>query len=369
MKIAYDQQVFLLQEYGGISRYICSLAAELSLMSDLDARIFAPLHFNRNLAALKSEHGTGYLLPKVNPKLFRLILLASKYLSRMSVASFMPDIFHETYYSFDNYCPPSAKRVLTVYDLIHERFPGMFERSHLTSGPKKAAAQRADHVICISESTRRDLIEICNVPEEKTSVVYLGVDFEFTQSEARSIENTGSARPYFLYVGARSGYKNFGRFVKAFSRSSQIKSEFDIVCFGGGPLQPEELSFAKEAGIRPEQIIHLGGDDARLAAAYKQAFAFVYPSLYEGFGIPPLEAMSMGCPVICSDSSSLPEVVGGAGEYFDPNNEESITSAMEKVLLSPARRDQLISLGHEQVCNFSWERCAKETLDIYRRLL
>jgi len=370
LKIAFDQQVFLLQEYGGISRYICSLAKQLSLMQGVEARVVAPLHFNRNLDVLQGVYGKGWLLPSINTKLFRLVQFASKSLARTSINSFQPDILHETYFSFDNYCPPGAKRVLTVYDLIHERYPALFERSHMTSGPKKAAASRADHVICISESTRRDLIEYCGVPEEKTSVVYLGVDVEFIQNvKVSSDEGEQFHRPFLLYVGARSGYKNFDRFVRAFSRSSRLSSAFDIVCFGGGPLQLAELRVAEESGLRSGQITHRGGGDSILANLYNEAEALVYPSLYEGFGIPPLEAMAVGCPVISSNTSSLPEVVGDAAEYFDPTNEESILVALERVLDSPERRAELVMRGEEQYRKFTWEKCAQETLSIYRSLI
>jgi glycosyltransferase involved in cell wall biosynthesis len=369
LKVAFDQRVFLLQEYGGISRYICSLAREFTLMPDVQTQVVAPLHFNRNLAALENVAGLRHLLPKLNTKLFRPVAFASKHLARRSINRFRPNILHETYYSSDDYCPPGAKRVLTVYDLIHERYPKLFERSQMTSRPKKAAAQRADHVICISESTRRDVIEYCGVAPEKTSVIYLGVDVEFIQASEPTALRVGSPRPFFLYVGARGGYKNFDRFLRAFSRSTRLKSELDIVCFGGGPLGADELKAVIELGLRPGQLIHRGGSDALLAQLYGEAEALVYPSLYEGFGIPPIEAMAVGCPVIASNTSSLPEVVGNAGEYFDPNDEDAIKQAIERIATSPTRREELIALGLQQYRKFTWEKCARETCEIYRKLL
>ena len=115
-------------------------------------------------------------------------------------------------------------------------------------------------------------------------------------------------------------------------------------------------------------VIHLGGGDDRLATLYRGASAFIYPSKYEGFGIPPLEAMHLECPVICSMTSSIPEVVGEAGEYFDPDDAESIRHAIERVLQSSDRRSELIALGRSRCNLFSWERCARETLDVYKRL-
>ena len=122
-------------------------------------------------------------------------------------------------------------------------------------------------------------------------------------------------------------------------------------------------------GLALEQVMHVGGSDERLAAMYKGAAALVYPSKYEGFGIPPLEAMSLDCPVICSNTSSIPEVVGEAGEYFDPFDQDSIRAAIERVLQSPARRQQLVVLGRSRCKLFSWERCAEQTAAVYRRLV
>jgi glycosyltransferase involved in cell wall biosynthesis len=369
LKVAFDQQVFLLQEYGGISRYICSLARELALMPDLQTQVVAPLHFNRNLAALEHVGGVRRMLPRLSTKLFRPVAFASKHLARCAIGRFKPDILHETYYSFDDYCPKGARRVLTVYDLIHERYSDLFERSHMTTGPKKAAAQRADHVICISESTRRDLISYCGVAPEKTSVVYLGVDLEFIRSSGRAVGRLGSPREFLLYVGARGGYKNFARFLRAFAHSASLKSDLDLVCFGGGPLSHAELQAAKGLGLRQGQLIHRSGNDSFLAQLYSEAEALVYPSLYEGFGIPTLEAMAVGCPVITSNTSSLPEVVGDAGEYIDPIDEVAMMHAMERVVGSPSRRAELIALGLQQYPKFTWQACAQQTHEIYRKLL
>lgn len=367
MKIAFDQQVFLLQEYGGISRYFCSLAREFSARAEMQARIFAPLHFNRNLESLEPELWSGRGLPRLHPKLARLAMMASKALAHREISRFKPDIVHETYFSEDDFRPNGARRVLTVYDLIHERYADMFVNSAGTIGPKKIAANRADHVICISESTRRDVVEYCNVPEERTSVIYLGVDVAFTQTITKS--QRCHSRPFLLYVGARGGYKNFERLLRAFARSERFRREFDLLCFGGGPLTAFERELAAASGLRSEQVIQMGGGDDVLATLYQQAAAFIYPSLYEGFGIPPLEAMAVGCPVICSNSSSLPEVVGSAAETFDPTDEDAMLHAMEHVLDSPSRCRALAEAGRARFPLFTWEKCARETEALYRKLL
>lgn len=366
MRIAFDQQVFLLQEYGGISRYFCSLVRELKTLPAVSAQVFAPLHVNRNLAALGSGQSPGRALPKLSPKMLKLAMLVSKMLARREIARFKPDIIHETYYSEDDFCPIGARRVITVFDLIHERYSKLFVNSEGTSRPKYIAANRADHVICISKSTQRDVIEYCGVPEERTSVVYLGVDFDFVQA-VKPVRQY-HPQPFLLYVGARGGYKNFERLVKVFARSESLRREFDLLCFGGGPLTVFEQELVVASGMRPEQVKQMSGGDDILATLYQQAVALIYPSLYEGFGIPPLESMAVGCPVICSNSSSLPEVVGDAAETFDPLDDEAMLAAMEKVLGSSSRRNALIEAGRARYTLFTWEKCARETEDIYRKL-
>jgi glycosyltransferase involved in cell wall biosynthesis len=138
-------------------------------------------------------------------------------------------------------------------------------------------------------------------------------------------------------------------------------------------IQVEQVTFERQmiadAGLRPDQVVQMGGRDDILAALYQQAAAFIYPSLYEGFGIPPLEAMAVGCPVICSNSSSLPEVVGEAAESFNPLDQEDMLAAMEAVLDSPSRRSAIVAAGRARYQQFTWEKCARETEVIYRNLL
>jgi glycosyltransferase involved in cell wall biosynthesis len=342
---------------------------ELSKTDGVEAKIFAPLHFNQNLNSATEISDKGYRLPKLNPKFFRIALMAGNFLARKSINAFHPEILHETYFSLDEYCPVGAKRVITVYDMIHEKYADSFEGSMGTSNPKKIAAQRADHVICISESTRQDLVNICHIPIEKTSVIYLGADEIFSPISQDIDTQVNLPKNFLLYVGKRGGYKNFKGFLKAFAASSYLKNNYSIVCFGGGVMDSSELAVADLIGLRPNQLVHHFGSDDFLASIYRQAQALIYPSIYEGFGLPPLEAMASGCPVICSNTSSMPEVVGDAGEYFDPLSQDSMMESMERVLSSSKSKDNLISNGYLQASKFSWEKCAKETMKEYQKLL
>jgi glycosyltransferase involved in cell wall biosynthesis len=176
------------------------------------------------------------------------------------------------------------------------------------------------------------------------------------------------SKPYLLYVGHRGGYKNFEGFLRAYASSLWLSDNFNVVCFGGGIFSRDEVALIKSLRLSMNHVIQVNGGDNKLASVYRDAALFVYPSLYEGFGIPPLEAMSLGCPVACSNTSSIPEVAGDAAEYFDPYDLDSMRTAMELVLSSEVRLNELIKLGKFRCARFSWDRCAKETLSVYKGL-
>lgn len=363
MKIAFDSQIFTMQKYGGISRYICSLATHLAVQEELNTRIFAPLYLNAYLAGMPQELVSSKKIPLI-PETGRLARVISRLSMHSAIKKFSPDILHQTYYMPDHDMVPFARRVVTVYDMIHERYAGMFPFDDRTSVCKLETTRRADHVICISESTRRDLLELFNLPKSKVSVVHLGFD----RLQASSTLKT-NGKPYIFYVGHRGDYKNFKGFLHAYASSFWLRSNFDIVCFGGGVFSSSEMLLLSELKLSDTQVLQRSGSDVELADCYRDAALFVYPSLYEGFGIPPLEAMSLGCPVVCSNISSIPEVVGNAGEYFNPMDLDSIRYAMEKVLTSVERQAELIQNGQLRCAQFSWQQCALETAAIYKGLM
>ena len=182
--------------------------------------------------------------------------------------------------------------------MIHEKYSEYLQPDDNMSYIKLQAINRADHVICISENTRKDLIELTNIPQAKTSVVHLGFSLWIYQRRGPKIIN----RPYLLFVGHRGGYKNFRRFLQAYATSKRLVQDFDVVCFGGFEFSSDELTFISSLGLTSNKVRRISGDDQVLANLYLNAAAFIYPSLYEGFGIPLLEAMSYQCPVVCSNA-------------------------------------------------------------------
>lgn len=366
MRVVYDHQIFSAQRYGGISRYFFELAKGLAEVvgGDASVNVNSPFFVNNYLSGAPSSLGVlGKHMPAFRGA-ERFCHASNTVLSPLLMRALRPNIVHETYYSSRPSAPRSSRTVITVYDMIHELFPQSFSEKDKTCAVKRQAVQRADHVICISEHTRQDLVRLLNVPVEKTSVVHLG--FSLTTSVIEDVQEP--VRPYLLYVGMRDGYKNFETLLRAYACQPWLKENFDLIAFGGGRFSASECAMIERLGVVAQVHQHGGGDQV-LASHYRQAALFVYPSLYEGFGIPPLEAMSYGCPVVCSNTSSIPEVVGAAARMFDPDSTESLANALVEVLQSPEACQELRRLGLARVNEFSWSRCVRETHAIYQRVL
>jgi glycosyltransferase involved in cell wall biosynthesis len=266
---------------------------------------------------------------------------------------------HTTYY--DNVNFTNKPIVITVYDLIHEIFSKEFNFNLL---PKKDIFKRADHFICISKNTQKDLIKYYGIEEKKTSVVYLSSFNKPNFSTEKFLNN----KPYFLYVGSRKRYKNFTLLIKAFCGIKSIYQNFDIICFGGGKFIKEEYELFNKLGVSLNSIIQLDGNDEFLLKLYKGAATYICTSKYEGFGLPILEAMSCGCPVISSNASSLPEVYGDAALSFSSNSLEDLMECLKKITMNNSFKNELINKGFQQSNQFSWKKCAKETSLIYEKL-
>jgi glycosyltransferase involved in cell wall biosynthesis len=366
MKIAFDYQIFYQQTYGGISRYFVKLAEKL-IGSSNDVHIVAPFYQNNYLQTLPASAITGHKLSVFPAKTYKIFNLYNFLKSKSIIRRWKPDIVHETYYSSWNLSPKSCPTIITVHDMIHELFPNHFSSDDPTTRLKKACVNRADHIICVSENTRLDLMRFFNTPSNKISVVYHGIDTQADSNknfQSKSLIKT----PFLLYVGNRGGYKNFSGFIRAVA-ISRIKKDFNIIAFGGGSFLPNENQLFSDLGFKSGQIQQLSGDDSLLNSLYRNAQAFIYPSFYEGFGIPPLEAMAHGCPVASSNTSSMPEVIGNAGEFFDPNSIEQTMHAIEIVVYDEKRRMDLITKGKERVSLFSWDRCAEKIVRVYQTII
>jgi glycosyltransferase involved in cell wall biosynthesis len=366
MRILYDHQVFSLQNAGGASRYHYELASQLSKMPSFAIDVY--LGLNGSVFPFESLNAAGSRVlswkTKMQPGLPRYVL-NELVISAYAALGGCWDVYHPTLYRKMSFVR-SRRLVVTHHDCTHERFPEMFSDGHRVISAKRRLYRSADAIICVSESSRTDLLQYYNVNRSKTRVVHHGVTQLVRDSElARSFLDR-IRRSYVLYVGTRHSYKNFSLLVEAYCATG-VAQEFDLVLIGGGPLNQEERNHIQRLGIGTQVVHFPSPNDAILAEAYARAQLFVYPSLYEGFGIPPLEAMSLGCPVLAARSSSIPEVCRDAAIYFEPAEPDSL----EKVLpdaLNACDLNKRITRGRELATTYTWQACAEKTLEVYKNL-
>jgi glycosyltransferase involved in cell wall biosynthesis len=289
----------------------------------------------------------------------------------IELAPLAVDLYHQP-----DFIPPLRRRfpaVITVHDLAFMRMPDLLTpESRRYYGRVGAAARSAERTIAVSQQTRRDLIELAGAPAERIEVVYeaAGADFRPQPPEALAAlrRRLGLAEEYFLFVGTREPRKNLGRLLAAFARLAAAPGAPQLAIAGrAGWLDGDLAGQAASLGLADRVRWLDGVTRAELPALYGGALALVLPSLYEGFGLPLLEAMACGTPVVCSDAGALPEIAGGAADLFDPSDVGAIASALERIWREPGRREELRQRGRERAAAFSWRRAAAETLDVYRR--
>jgi glycosyltransferase involved in cell wall biosynthesis len=289
------------------------------------------------------------------------------------------DIFHST----DFVLPPvrQARTILTVHDLTFMRLPECAEtglRAYLSKVVPRSI-ERADLVLADSQSTKNDLIELLGVSPDKVEVVYAGVERRFRPMEGemalqRVKRRYGLDFPFILSLGTLEPRKNFAGLVEAYALmrgkgQGRGRRELKLVIAGGkGWLYDEIFAKVEELGLEDKVIFPSFVTDEDLPALYNLAELFVFPSLYEGFGLPPLEAMACGTPVITSDRPSLPEVVGEAGLMVEATDGEALAGAMERVLTDENLRREMREKGLKQAEKFTWEAAAEKLLDVYSRL-
>jgi mannosyltransferase len=272
-------------------------------------------------------------------------------------------VFHSSY--FRTHKSNSVKNILTIHDFTYELYDkGIRKWIHLFH--KKNSLKKADKIICVSENTKKDLKKFHPwIDATKIKVIYNGVDHKiFYPLSNKNIYNYS----YLLSVGGRNIHKNF-QFTLNLMTSNIIKSNsIKLIVVGGEEFNENEINFIKKHNLKDRIIYKASVNDEELNILYNGALALIYPSLYEGFGIPPLEAMSSGCPVICSNTSSLPEVVGDSALFIDVNDYKSAFPHIELVL-DQSQRNQITAKGIKQASTFTWEKTAKETINLYKELL
>jgi len=202
-----------------------------------------------------------------------------------------------------------------------------------------------------------------NLKSKKVKVIYLANSLKYDINEKSIIDGK-----YILYIGDRRSYKNFAIMLKLFEINPSLKDDYKLICCGGGEFTKAETDMISKAGLQ-NTFIQVRANDKKMANLYKHAVAFVYPSKYEGFGIPLLEAMYYDCPIVASNVGSLPEIGGNAGLYFNPDSPEELSSCIETVINDTNIRNDLIQKGREREKLFSWDKCAEETYSFYEEIL
>jgi glycosyltransferase involved in cell wall biosynthesis len=359
VRVLFDTYAFRMQRVGGISRYYAELIRRLPSFG-ISPRVFMPIVDNEHAAS------TGLALRRSTAMLSRHQLLrraahsAWTRTDRLLQRAGRYEILHRTYYADAG--PVRRPTACTIVDMIPELFPQTF-------GPnphqyKRQVAASSDLIFSISESTTRDVADIYRLDPAKIVTTPLGID------PAAFVSPPGTSNPflvpYVLFVGQRGGYKNFSRLVAALKPILADRPALSLAVVGG-PLDRAETDLLASTNalsrVRQAQL-----PDSALPMVYREAELFVFPSEYEGFGIPLLEAFAAGCPVAASRTSSFPEVGGDAVEYFDPRSTDDISQALARILDSPARANELRARGAERVLLFPWTRTAQKTAEAYRRL-
>lgn len=267
------------------------------------------------------------------------------------------------------------KKVITIHDLSSLAFPKMHIRGMLADRFLGARTMKnADKIITVSESTKNDLIKYFKAPEEKITPIYLGVDEKFRVLDDDQISNFkikfNLDFPFILYFGVLRSRKNIPTLIKAYDLLKKDGINHKLVIAGGKGQQYKRIfNIVKNLNLEKDVIFTGHVDDEILTELYNAADLFVFPSLYEGFGLPPLEAMACGTPVITSNASSLPEVVGDAGLMVDPYDISGLKDAMSNVLSNSDLRMEMVKKGLNRSKGFTWKNCAEETLNVYKEVL
>lgn len=366
MKVLFDHQIFSIQKYGGASRYFCELLRNLPQGTWGTSARYSVNEYVKHYNLFPTKD----LIPGVDfwrKPFFRNNL--NKPLSLKKILEGNYDVFHQTH--FETYCLKALgnkKMVTTFHDMNHVKYADLYTYNlvkgrHWMEGVQKKSVERADQIIAISQSTKNDLIDYFGTDERKITVIHHGVSkSKLPLSTERLI-----AQDYILFVGERDGFKNFKRFIEAFSMLTSNYKGMHLVCTGRS-FTVEEFELFRALGIK-DKVHQLSASEVEMAKLYRDAAMLVFPSLSEGFGMPILEAMVYDCPVVLSQSSSFPEIAGDAGLYFDPLEKEDMSNKMIQLLDSSEVRNKLISAGQLRLDSFSWEKCAKEHFEVYQSLV
>lgn len=363
-KILFDHQKFTTQKYGGISRYFANIIQSITEKSEFDYdlgllysnnqyinrnRLIFNKYLNKTSFNIKEKYAS-----KLNQAYSKHLIEQNNY-----------DILHPTYY--DPYFLGRTKKplVITIHDMTYERLSEYFWAQDPLTYYKRLNIERADKIIAISETTKKDLIEYFDVDPTKIEVIYHGIDLE---SPVLSTPISNLPENYLLFVGDRSGYKNFYLFINAFKQLSVKFPDLNVILTGGGNLGCAEQELLLRLNIS-KKVFHVNVCDEELNYLYQNTLLFIYPSLHEGFGLPILEAYKAGCPVLLSDTECFREIAKDSATYFEPHSKEDLIYKIEGILQDSTFKANTILKQNGRLKDFPLSKSIDQTLNLYSLML
>jgi glycosyltransferase involved in cell wall biosynthesis len=374
MNLVIDGLIYTKEAHGGISRLFSEI---LPRMCDLDPSLtvalftekgcpLQPLPTHPQIAHRSVPRLDSYLRPR---RVWKDVgAKAEQVLRRCCIGSGRSALWHSTFYTLPHKW--NGSQVVTFHDLGFQRLPQLFNQPYheMHRQRMRRCLVEADVVITISKATSEDIQDYYGIDGKKIRVTPLACSTSFRVLESGALPRpVVTERPFILYVGHRMCYKNFDTLLEAYA-GWKLRKELDLVVVGGTSLSTQEQQMLVKLGVADQ--VHSAGhlDDGTLAQFYNQAAAFVCPSLYEGFGIPLLEAMACGCPVVSSRIPACLEVAGDCGVYFDPKSTDDLQRALD-IAVGEGRKSSRITKGLEKAREYSWDRTAQQTLDVYREAI
>ena len=347
-----------MQKFGGISRYFYKLAKYNKGKFDC---IFSGKYID-NIYISEISNIKSFPIKSDFKGKGRLLSFVNDFSNRKSIKNESYDIFHPTYYG-PLVFPTKKPIVITAHDFIHELFPSFFSKGDKTSERKKIIFKKAARIIAISETTKNDLLRFFpEVPESKIDVVYHAIEWEICNTKSKSL----ISKNYILFTGARHIYKNFMLFLIAVAPLLR-KYDLNLVCTGG-EFKPDESALIQILGVSG-YVINVFADEKTLKTLYQNALCFVFPSVYEGFGLPILEAFASKCPIAISNTSCFPEIAGDAAVYFDPYSQDDMRKKIENLICSESLQKKLVKKGVERFKYFSMDAMINNTAKVYEKAI
>jgi alpha-1,3-rhamnosyl/mannosyltransferase len=365
-RVLIQGDVYGFQSVGGINRSmdewmsrIDATCPDIELMVKLpDHPLSRPPPLTRG-RVLCNWRGEGMLAP------------VQRWVNARRLRNFRPQVFHSSYYAPAPV--PGARTVVTVYDFVDDHsFRGMSGNSAGFMERRRKAIEGADLVVAISEATKQDIVRYTRAREDRIRVIWPSCNERMHPADEAAMaglrERHGLTKPFWLYVGHRELYKNFSTLLRAWAALQAGGGDTQLVVVGRADrLESWQVDFLIRHRLDDRLVMLSAADDATLSAAYSAAAALVYPSICEGFGIPLVEAMGCGCPLLVSDIPVFHEVAGDSALYFDPRDAAALTGRMRE-LRAAGGRERLRGLGRERRRLFSWDTSAAKLADVYREL-